>query len=83
MAEQRETFQIASAEQAVLKAKEEQVTAHAGVRLNRFDLLILKMKQKEAKTGARKGAEPNMQPYSVAIGLWPSLIPVRESKDRP
>ena len=55
LAEQREAFQIASAELAVLKAKEEQVTADAEVRLNRLALQILKMKQMEAKAGASKG----------------------------
>ena len=59
LAEQRETFQIASAELAVLKAKEEQVAADAEVRINRLDLHILKIKQKEVKAVARKGFRPD------------------------
>ncbi len=58
LAEQREAYQIASAELAVLKAREEQITADAEVRLNRLDLQILKIKQKEAKASARKRFQP-------------------------
>ncbi len=58
LAEQWEAYQIASAELAVLKAKEEQITADAEVRLNRVDLQILKIKQKEAKASARKRFQP-------------------------
>ena len=46
-------------ELAVLKAKEEQVTADAEVRLHRLDLQILNIKQKEAKADARKRLRPN------------------------
>ena len=59
LAEQREAFQIASAELAVLKAKEEQITADAEVRINRLDLQILKIKQKEAKAVASKRIRPD------------------------
>ncbi len=58
LAEQREAYQIASAELAVLKAKEEQITAAAEVRINRLDLQILKIKQQEAKASARKRFQP-------------------------
>ncbi len=58
LAELREAFQIESAELAVLQAKEEQVAADAEVRINRLDLQILRMKQKEAKVGARKRLRP-------------------------
>lgn len=76
--EQREAFQIATAEVAVLEAKAEQVTADAEVRINKLDLQILKLKQQEAKAAARKRPHPNTPPHRVAIGSGPRGTGVRE-----
>lgn len=78
LAEQREAFQIATAEVAVLEAKAEQVTADAEVRINKLDLQILKLKQQEAKAAARKRPHPNTRQHSVAIGSGPQDSGVRE-----
>lgn len=57
LAEQREAFNIATAEVAVLEAKAERVTADAEVRINKLDIKILKLKQQEAKAAARKSKQ--------------------------
>ena len=78
LAEQREAFQIATAEVVVLEAKAEQVTANAEVRINKLDLQILRLKQQEAKAAARKPPHPNTSQHDVAIGSRPRSIGVRE-----
>jgi hypothetical protein len=59
LAEQREAYKIASAELAILKAKEDKIIADAEVCLNRLDLRVLQIKQKAAKASARKRFRPN------------------------
>ncbi len=71
LAEQREAFQIASAEVAVLEARAGQVTADAEVRINKLDLQIMKLKQKEAKANARKRSHPDTAVDDVSIGSRP------------
>jgi hypothetical protein len=71
LAEQREAAQITSAEVAVLEARAERVTADAEVRVNKLDLQILKLKQKEARASARKRSNPTQPIEDVAIGSGP------------
>ncbi len=75
LAEQREAYQIASAEVAVLKAKAEQITADAEVRISKLELQILKLKQQEAKAAARKRFRPDNNHQSVALGSRPRPCP--------
>ena len=82
LVEQRETFQIATAEVAVLEAKAEQIKADAEVRINKLDLQILKLKQREAKSAARKRSQPTTPLQSVVIGSGPQATSVREMKKR-
>ena len=61
LAEQREAFQIATAQVAVLEAKAERITADAEVRINRIDLQILRLKHQDAKATAKKRSRPKTQ----------------------
>ena len=61
LAEQREAFQIAAAQVAVLEARAEQITADAEVRINRIDVQILRLKQQEAKATAKERSRPKSQ----------------------
>ena len=82
LAEQREAFQIASAEVALLEAKAGRVAADAEVRINKLDLQIMKLKQKEAKASARKRSRPGTAVISVPIGSGPDPSRVEESRKR-
>ncbi len=82
LAEQREAFQIASAEVAVLEAKAGRVAADAEMRINKLDLQIMKLKQKEAKATARNRSRLVTAVDNVPIGSGPDLSSVQESRKR-
>ena len=82
LAEQREAFQIATAQVAALEAKAEQITSDAEVRINRLDLQTLKLKQQETKSAARKRPQPTTPLESVAIDSRPQASRVLETPKR-
>jgi hypothetical protein len=79
LAEHPEAFQIASAEVAVLEAEAGRVAAAAEVRINKLDLQIMNLKQKEAKATARKRSRPGTAVNNVAIGSRPDPVSVQDS----
>lgn len=81
LAEQREAFQIATAQVAVLEAKAEQITADAEVRVNKLNLQILKLKQKEAKANAKKRSRQGTARNNVPIGSRPDPDRVQEQSE--
>ena len=56
LAEHREAVALASAQLALLNAKEERIKAAADERIRKIDLQIVKVTQKEAKTTAQSNA---------------------------